>query len=452
MRPQVESLLDTVAALATPIGRAALAVLRVSGNDTRRVLKAVVRGAPDPLPPRRPLLASLADSSGKTIDRGLVTFFPGPASATGQDVGELSVHGNPVVVQSLLCALVAAGARLARPGEFTERAFLFGKIDLVEAEAIGDLIEARTEAAARFSTRRLEGKLSARLAQVREALLETAARLTATIDFVEDVGESLSPETISSLSGVVEELDRLVATYETGRLLSAGCRVAILGPPNAGKSTLFNTLVGSERAIVTEIPGTTRDTLEATIDVDGVPVEVIDTAGLREAEDVVERIGVERAHRASQEADAVVYVFDAGQGWSRADADAVSQLDAKPVVIVANKADTLASGVSPSRGMPVCGLSPEAGATLRGLLAETVTGKRRTDSDGDVLGSLRQRDLAARARTSAGDAIASILREESPEYAATHVAAALDCLADLVGETTSEDVLKRIFSRFCIGK
>jgi tRNA modification GTPase len=452
VRPQVESLLDTIAALATPIGRAALAVLRVSGNDTGRVLKAVVRGAPEPLPPRRPLLASLVDSSGKTIDRGLVTFFPGPASATGQDVGELSVHGNPVVVQSLLCALVAAGARLARPGEFTERAFLFGKIDLIEAEAIGDLIEARTEAAARFSTRRLEGKLSARLAQVREALLETAARLTATIDFVEDVGESLSPETISSLSGIVEELDRLVATYETGRLLSAGCRVAILGPPNAGKSTLFNALVGSERAIVTEIPGTTRDTLEATIDVDGVPVEVIDTAGLREAEDLVERIGVERAHRASQEADAVVYVFDAGQGWSRADAEAVSQLDVKPVVIVANKADTLASGKSPSRGTPVCGLSPEAGATLRGLLAETVAGKRRTDSDGDVLGSLRQRDLAARARARAGDAIASILRGESPEYAATHVAAALDSLADLVGETTSEDVLKRIFSRFCIGK
>jgi tRNA modification GTPase len=452
VRPRAESLIDTIAALATPLGRAALAVVRVSGRDTLPILSRIVRGAALPLPPRRPTLVSFVDSRGQMIDRGLLTVFPGPASATGEDVGELSVHGSPIVVEGLLSAIVHAGARLARAGEFTERAFVLGKIDLVEAEATRDLIEARTPAAAYVSTRRLEGKLSARLAAVREALLDVATSLTATIDFSEDVGDAVSSETVSCLSGVVAELERLAATYKTGRLLAAGCRVVILGPPNAGKSTLFNALVGSERAIVTEIPGTTRDTLDATIDVEGIPVEIVDTAGLRETEDRVERIGVERAREIAERADAVLYVFDAGAGWSREDAQAVCAFDGKPVVTLANKVDTLPAGVSPERGLPLCGLSPDAGPRLRDVLRETVGAGTRIESTCDVLGTLRQRDLVDGARTAAAAAVASIGSGESPEYAATHINGALDALADLVGETTSEDVLRRIFSTFCIGK
>ncbi|HEY6928269.1 MAG TPA: tRNA uridine-5-carboxymethylaminomethyl(34) synthesis GTPase MnmE [Thermoanaerobaculia bacterium] len=452
MRPQTDSLLDTIVALATPLGRSALATLRVSGRRTRNVLSAVMRDSEESLAPRRPRLVSLVDASGETIDRGLVTFFAAPSSATGEDVGELSIHGSPVVVQSLLSALVAAGARPARPGEFTERAFILGKIDLVEAEAIRDLIEARTAAAARVSTRRLEGRLSARFSEIKEKLLDAAAALTATIDFAEDAGERIPPEAIAKLSGAAAALGDIARTYETGKLLSAGCRVVILGPPNAGKSTLFNALVGSERAIVTEIPGTTRDTLEAVIDVEGVPVEIVDTAGLRETQDTVERIGVERARRASQEADAVIYVFDAEQGWTAADAQAIAQLDGKPAVTVANKADRLGRGRMPPCGTPLCGLEPEAATTLRGLLRETVARDLETDSSSDVLGTLRQKELVERARAGAVGALGSISAGESPEYAATHVASALDALADLVGETTNEDVLARIFATFCIGK
>jgi tRNA modification GTPase len=452
VRPQTESLLDTIVALATPLGRSALATLRVSGGQARQVLSAVMRDGPASLIPRRPHLVSFVDGSGETIDRGLATFFAAPASATGEDVGELSVHGSPVIVQSLLSALVAAGARPARPGEFTERAFLLGKIDLVEAEAIRDLIEARTPVAARMSTRRLEGRLSARLSEVREKLLDAAAALTATIDFVEDAGERIAPDVAAKLSEAASMLDRLAGTYKTGKLLSAGCRVVILGPPNAGKSTLFNALVGSERAIVTEIPGTTRDTLEAVIDVEGVPVEIVDTAGLRETEDAVERIGVERARQASQGADAVIYVFDAGQGWTVGDAEAISQLDGKPVITVANKADRLGRGGTPPRGTSLCGLEPEAGTRLRALLRERVASDLQTDSSSDVLGTLRQKELVERARAGASGALTSISAGESPEYAATHVASALDALADLVGETTNEDVLRRIFANFCIGK
>ena len=452
MRPHTDSLLDTIVALATPLGRSALATLRVSGCRARQILSAVMRDGPTSLIPRRPRLVSFVDASGETIDRGLATFFAAPASATGEDVGELSVHGSPIIVQSLLSALVAAGARPARPGEFTERAFLLGKIDLVEAEAIRDLIEARTPLAARISTRRLEGRLSARLSEVREKLLDAAAALTATIDFVEDAGERIAPDVTAKLSEAASVLDRMAGTYKTGRLLSAGCRVVILGPPNAGKSTLFNALVGSDRAIVTEIPGTTRDTLEAVIDVEGVPVEIVDTAGLRETEDTVERIGVERARQASQEADAVIYVFDARQGWTVGDADAISQLDGKPVITVANKADRLGRGRTPPRGTPLCGLEPEAGTTLRALLRDTVASDLQTDSSSDVLGTLRQKELVERARAGAIGALTSISAGESPEYAATHVASALDALTDLVGETTNEDVLRRIFGTFCIGK
>jgi tRNA modification GTPase len=452
VRPGALSLSDTIAALATPAGRSALAIVRVSGDQTRRILSAVTRGAPETLPARRPILVSLLDSSGESIDQGLLTFFPGPASATGEDVGELSLHGSPVIVEGVLEAIVAAGARPARPGEFSERAFLFGKIDLVRAEAIADLIDARTLAAARASSRRLEGKLSGRLSTIRKTLVDAAARLTAAIDFAEDVGEDVLPVAQEALLQAAGELTRLSATYRTGRLLSSGCRVAILGAPNAGKSTLFNALAGHERAIVTDVPGTTRDTLEAVVDIGGVPVELIDTAGLRDTDDPVESIGVERARRVAESAEVVLYVFDARRGWTTQDQDAVARWTEKPVLIVANKVDTLPSGVSPDRGTPLCGLSPGVGQALADLLGETVAAGVTLSEIPDVLGSLRQRDLIDRARGSAQCAADSIARGDSPEYAATHVNAALDALADLVGETTAEDVLERIFSTFCIGK
>ncbi len=460
MRPSSHSLLDTIAALATPLGRSAIALVRVSGGRTRDVLSRVAPGLPLPLGARRPHLVSLTDPAGDPIDRGLVTFFASPASFTGEDVAELTVHGSPVVVERLLRAVIAAGARPARPGEFTERAFRLGKIDLVRAEAIRDLIESRTEAAARVSSKRMEGALSSRLAEAREDLIAAATGLTATIDFAEDVGEEVPPSVAARLQSARDSLARLAASYDTGRLLSAGCRVAILGRPNAGKSTLFNALLGTARAIVTEVPGTTRDTLEATMDVRGIPVELVDTAGLRVTEDAVERIGVERARDEGERAAAILYVFDASEGWSDEDRAALAALDGKPIVVVANKIDRLAAAGekgstadgTPPGALSLCGLAPDAGPKLRQLLERTVASDVASESASEILGSLRQRDLVERARAAADEALEALARGVSPEYAATHVDSALAALADVFGETTSEDVLERIFSTFCIGK
>jgi tRNA modification GTPase len=486
MRPLSESLLDTIAALATPLGRSAIALVRLSGDRTREILARVAPELPRDVEPRRPHLALLENAAGDAIDRGFVTLFAAPASFTGEDVAEISVHGSPVVAERLLRALLDAGARPARPGEFTERAFRLGKIDLVRAEAIRDLIESRTPAGARASANRAEGALSSRLAKTREDLLCAAASLAATVDFAEDVGEEVDPSVPARLAGARDALARLAKTYDTGRLLSAGCRVAILGRPNAGKSTLFNALLGTERAIVTDVPGTTRDTLEATLDVRGIPVELVDTAGLREAREEVERIGVARARDEGGRAAAILYVYDASAGWTDEDRNVLESLNGKPVAIVANKIDRIAKtgdraragewtaagadpfgicpredwtaagagpfGTCPRDFLAVCGLSPDAGPKLRELLERTVGSDLASDAASEVLGSVRQRDLVTRAGAAAADALDALARGDSPEYAATHVDAALAALADVFGETTSEDVLARIFSTFCIGK
>ena len=458
MRPS-DALLDTIVAPATPAGRSAIALVRLSGPDTPRILEALAPRLPTPPAPRRPTLLLLVDGEGAPIDTALVTYFAAPASMTGEDVGEISVHGSPAVVQRLLRAATALGARLARPGEFTERAFRSGKIDLLRAEAVRDLIEAKTPAAAAAGARRLAGSLSEAAGRVRDRLLEASAGLAAAIDFSDDVGEAVPRSVEAALSAAIAQLERLSASYETGRLLSEGCRVAILGEPNVGKSTLFNAAVGSERAIVTEIAGTTRDTLESPLDVDGVPVTLIDTAGLRASEDPVERIGVARALGEGERADALVYVFDASAGFSEADARRLAGIDAgglvgKPRLLIANKADRRGPGGPelPKHAFLLCGLAPDAGETLRALLTGMLSDSIRGDHASEVLGTLRQKNLVDDARRAAQETLTALRDGVSPEYAATHCHAALDALADLVGETTPEDVLARLFSTFCIGK
>ena len=447
------AVLDTIVAPATPAGRSALAVLRITGSAAASIALRLAPGLPDPFPARRPIVAVLRGDDGMAIDEAVVTLFPAASSATGEDLVEISMHGSPVALSRLLDAAIANGARPARPGEFTERGFRSGRIDLVRAEAVRDLIESRTPAAALASAQRLAGALTDRIGTVRDALLSAAAGLTAAIDFSEDVGEAPPPEVEAKLREAADALERLAATWRTGRLLSHGCRIAILGRPNAGKSTLFNALVGRDRAIVTEVPGTTRDTLEAEVDLDGVAVTLVDTAGLRATDDRIESIGVSRARAEGARADAVLYVFDGAEGFAAEDADALSRLEGRPRLLVANKTDLVGDGAAlPGEGVRLCGLRPDAGETLRRLLTGLVASEVSTESVSEMLGTRRQADLVARARDAARDALAALRNGTSPEYAATHCDAALSALADLVGETTSEDVLRHLFATFCIGK
>jgi tRNA modification GTPase len=452
LRP-ADAFLDTIAALATPAGRSALAVVRLSGTESTRILSKLAPEVGSTIAPRRPRRVILWES-GIPIDEAVVTLLPADSSPTAEDVVEISMHGSPMAVERLLAAAHAAGARPARPGEFTERAFRAGRIDLVRAEAVRELIEARTPAAARASARRLSGALSRTLEDVRGKLLAASAALAAVIDFSDDVGDGAEQAVRHELSEAFAELNRLAATARSGRLLAHGCRAAILGPPNAGKSTLFNAALGRERAIVTEIAGTTRDTLEAELDLGGVPVTLVDTAGLRETGDVVETIGVERAREEARRADVVVYVFEAAEGLGAGGEEALSLAADAARVLVANKADWLAG---PPPSLPegaalLCGIAPDAGEVIRGLIARAVGSGVATDGSSEMLGSMRQGDLVLRARGATSDALAALEHGVSPEYATTHCHAALDALADLVGETTPDDVLTTLFSTFCIGK
>lgn len=455
MRPAFAALEDTIVALATPPGRSALALVRVSGPRSADMLRSIASGLPAVLPVRHPRLAVLRDESGAPIDRALVTFFAGPDSATGEDLAEISVHGSPAIVEAVLERLRGSGARPARPGEFTERAFLLGKLDLVEAEAVRDLVAARTDEAAKASMRRLDGGLSRRLSPARESLARAAAELAAAIDFAEDVGETVAPSTVAAIGAAADELARLAATAQRGRLLSEGARVVLLGRPNAGKSTLFNALVGSARAIVTEVPGTTRDTLDAAIDVEGIPVELVDTAGLRETDDRVERLGVDRAREAAAASDAILYVFDASAGLTPEDRSSLSRLPSERLLLVANKidrADGFALSSLPEGAVRICGIGPDAGPTLAARLVSLLGAGPPGETLSEVLGSVRQRDLVSRAAAAARDAADGLERAESPEYPAARLDEALSALSDLFGETTTEDVLRRVFATFCIGK
>jgi tRNA modification GTPase len=444
------SSLDTIVALATPFGRSAIALIRVSGPETRRILGGLAPSLSGTLEPRRPTLAELVDAEREPIDRALVTLFPAPASFTGEDVAEITVHGSPAVIASVLAAASAAGARPARPGEFTERAFRNGKLDLVRAEAVRDLIEARTPRAARASLARLEGALSERFRCVREDLLAASAGLTAAIDFAEDAGETVPADVARRLSAAERELDGLAASHRAGRLLSAGARVAILGRPNAGKSTLFNALAGSARAIVTDVPGTTRDALEVELDLGGVPVTLVDTAGLRETEDLVESLGVARARAEAERADAILYVYDASAGLSASEEAELA-------------AWTSRGSSSPTRSTAPSGRSRPTRSRSAGWRRTRATGfgpgsppASRPESRSTRRRRCLDRSASATspsARATRRPGRASRSRGESrPSTRAALCGEALAALADLVGETTADDVLARVFETFCIGK
>ena len=440
-------LADPIAALATPPGRSALAVVRLSGEGAFDVAARVVAGfKPEP---RLARLVAFRGADGSLIDRGICIAFPAPHSYTGDDTVELTCHGGLVAPARLLEALCAAGARPAAPGEFTRRAVLNGRLDLVQAEAVGDLIDATAPAQARAALAQLDGGLSQRIATLRAALLEVQALLGYEIDFPdEDDGPVPRARIAGALADAARQVDRLLATAPAGERLREGALVVIAGRPNAGKSSLFNALLGTDRALVTEIPGTTRDAIEAATSFLGWPVRLVDTAGVRDTDERLERMGVEVSRRWVASADLLLLCVEPGSEPNGDDLELPSGI---PVVMARTKADL---GLSePETGIRVSTVTGQGLDTVRKSVAESVFGTRVGLSDLDIgLTRARHRTALAAAAEALAEARPHLEAGGDAVLAAHHVRMAALALDELVGAIDIEEVLERIFSSFCVGK
>ncbi|MBI3140901.1 MAG: tRNA uridine-5-carboxymethylaminomethyl(34) synthesis GTPase MnmE [Rhodocyclales bacterium] len=442
---------EVIAAVATAPGRGGIGVVRLSGPDLAPLARQLTGRIPAP---RVATLARFLDASGGEIDQGLALYFPAPHSYTGEDVLELQGHGGPVVLQLLLARCVELGAHPAQPGEFTRRAFLNDKLDLAQAEAVADLIEASTAAAARSAVRSLAGEFSAAVQRLVERLIELRMLVEATLDFPEEELDFLrQADAAGRLAGLGEDVATIRQRARKGSLLRSGLHVVLAGQPNVGKSSLLNRLAGEERAIVTAIPGTTRDALRETIQVHGIPLHIIDTAGLREAADEVERLGVSRTWREIERADVVLLLLDAREGLTAADGAIAARLPAGVERIdICNKADLVGAG--PRRveegGHVTLWLSARTGEGVELLEAELLRVAGWQAGAEDVF-MARERHLQALARAGAHLAAAQG-RQGQLELFAEELRLAQEALAEITGEFTPDDLLGEIFSRFCIGK
>ncbi len=448
--------MNTVVALSTPRGRGALAVIRLSGPQAIAIAQ---RLAPlDEFEPRHATLTKLRSAGGEEVlDQVLLTCFPAPHSLTGEDVVEISCHGSPAIARRIVDATIELGAVLAAPGEFTLRALRNGKIDLAQAEAIRDLIAAQTDAAVKQAARQLNGELSNALDPFKQKLIEVIVLLESALEFVEDDLPAPQLNQIDeTLVSVIAGVNRLSQSYSAGRLLQDGARVAITGRPNVGKSSLFNSLVRSERAIVTDVPGTTRDTLSESIDIGGVPVVLTDTAGLHETSDNVETLGIERTHRAMGDADLVLVVLDGSTEVGPEDRELLDRTADTRRIVVLNKSDLPASG-SLSRcvpGVEAINVSARTGEGLSSLHSAILA---KLNSDGSEDGSLlitnaRHYDLLCNAKRELEVALECLRDRRSEELVVAPLHNALKLLGQITGETTTEDILSEIFATFCIGK
>lgn len=446
---------DTIVAIATPHGRGGIGVVRVSGPDAAGVARSLT-ARDEPLEARRATLRAIAAGSA-TIDRAVLTFFPSPHSYTGEDVLEISAHGSPVLLRAIVDAAMAAGARLAEPGEFTLRAYLNGQVDLVQAEAVRDLVDAVTPLQARTAFDQLEGTLTSRIRDVDGALFDLSARLEASLDFADEGYHFVAPDgAASEIARVIDTIDDLLRDSRRGRLVREGAQVAIIGRPNAGKSSLFNQLAGAGRAIVTPVPGTTRDLLTERMDVEGIPLTIVDTAGLRGgAADEVEAEGIARAHSARSVADLTVLVLDGSRPLNEDDRTLLASTSSTARLVVVNKSDLgfawSAQDAGVTGAVEISALTGAGMASLRTALVHAL-GAGEMLRDRPAITNARHADLLTRARSALERARESAASGTPEEFVAADVAEARVLLEQITGTRTADDVLHAIFDRFCIGK
>ncbi|SRR5579884_2541771 len=444
---------DTIAAISTPPGRGGLGVIRLSGPQAREIAEKILgfrRG--HEWKARYAAMAVLHDAEGQPVDQVVVTWFAEPRSYTAQDVIEISCHGSPTVLRYALERAVQSGARLAEPGEFTLRAYLNGRIDLPQAEAVRDLIEATTLYQARIAAQQAEGSVSRRLQPLKEKLLELIALLEAGIDFAEDdIDVAPAEEILRRIEEIAGEVSRLIDSFAYGKLVHDGFTLAIVGRPNVGKSSLFNRLLQQDRAIVTDLPGTTRDVVSETAEIEGIPVKFVDTAGIREGQELVERLGIERSYQAMADADLTLVVVDASEPLREEDRALIRRASEQGKhLVAANKIDLGVTGAAP--GVGVSALTGDGIPELRRDLLEALAPRGRWEQEGGFLTSVRHEQLLREAREALDQARLATRTGLPHEMLLLDLYATLRPIDAITGATTADDILNRIFSTFCIGK
>ncbi|MGC8743821.1 MAG: tRNA uridine-5-carboxymethylaminomethyl(34) synthesis GTPase MnmE [Verrucomicrobiia bacterium] len=452
---------DTIAAISTPVGEGGIAIVRVSGPDSLRIADICFKpSAKNVIPsavPSHTIHYGYIVRNGEIIDEVMLAVLRKPRTYTREDMLEISCHGGTLPAKMVLETLIEHGARLAQPGEFTKRAFLNGRIDLTQAEAVIDIIHSRTELAMKMAQRQLEGKLSAKIEEIRNRLMRVLAHIEAHIDFPE---EDIEPDTRESLSIQIKEaidvIVNLLQTSDEGRILRQGIKVAIIGKPNSGKSSLLNKLLDYDRAIVSPIPGTTRDTIEETANIRGIPVVFTDTAGLRSSDDIVEAEGIKRTRRAIEQSELLLLVMDAGEPFKEEYRENLELISGKKAIIVRNKIDLPIRLELPSESkIPVVDVSCLTGEGIEKLkdrIRDVVLSGKTIGDSSNVAINLRHKEALLKAQKSLETALKALLENESLEFVALDLRIAVNSIGEITGQTATEDLLDIIFSQFCIGK
>ncbi len=453
---------DTIAAIATPLGEGGLAVIRISGKNALPIADQCFAplGKSSLKPstaPTHTIHYGKIMHTGHAVDEVLLAVLRAPRTFTREDVVEITCHGGLLAAKLVLDAILQNGARPAEPGEFTRRAFLNGRIDLAQAEAVSDLIHARTELALAAANEQLSGKLSARIGQLRDEMLKTLAHVEAHIDFPdEDIAPDAKAQLLTRLERGVALMDELLRTSNEGQILRRGVRAAIVGRPNAGKSSLLNQLLGHDRAIVSPIPGTTRDTIEETANVRGLPIVFVDTAGLREGGDEIEAEGIRRSRQSLARAEFILHVFDGSEPLTEADQNYLAEFAAKKRILVRNKIDLPAKLKLPDKldapVVEVCCLSGKGVEALKDSIKQLVWAGEINAETLQVMINSRHQEALSRARTATQRSIEGLRTDKTLELVALDLRIAVNAVGEIVGKTTTEDLLDSIFSQFCIGK
>lgn len=453
---------DTIAAIATAYGEGGIGIVRISGPETFSILEKVFLPAGSGIINRKLTYGYVEDpKNGNKIDEVLSVFMKAPHTYTREDVAEIHCHGSMVALRKTLEVVLRQGARLAEPGEFTKRAFLNGRLDLSQAEAVIDMIRAKTDKTFDVALEQLDGQLSQKVIQIRQAILDLLVNLTVNIDYPDEDIEELTYEDLEiNISQINDMIEKLLATADTGRIIREGLNVAIIGKPNVGKSSLMNELLKETRAIVTDIPGTTRDTIEEIVSIKNIPVRLTDTAGIRQTEDTIEKMGIEKSKKSFNEADLIIFVMDSSREISQEDQEIIQYIGDRRAVVLINKIDLGKSwsretieNLLPNASVLETSLLEKLGVEqIEQVILDMVYSGEVKQNESLMVTNVRHKELLEKAKDALDDAAHMTLAREALDFIEVDIKNAYECLGEIIGETVSDDIINEVFSRFCLGK